>query len=123
MSTGHGCSTKRPLEIYRDFVELHYALIPYMMKHGAVAFENGESLTTYLTKEDYTYLLGPDVFVAPMIEEGTTRTLTFPEGNWVYIFDPTKVYAGGTTETLTIPMNEYPAFTRQNSEIGDRLAP
>lgn len=110
-------------EIYRDFVKLHYELIPYMMKHGATAFEEGRSLTTYLNKADYTYLLGPDVFVAPMLEEGTTRTLTFPEGRWVYIFDPTQTHEGGSTKTLDIPMSEFPAFTRESSPIGDTLYP
>jgi alpha-glucosidase (family GH31 glycosyl hydrolase) len=108
-------------DIYREFVELHYDLIPYLMKHGAIAFEEGTSLTTYLTKEDYTYLLGPDIFVAPMIEEGTTRTLTFPEeGRWLYIFDTTKAFDAGAQATLEIPMDEFPAFVREN---GDTLLP
>jgi alpha-glucosidase (family GH31 glycosyl hydrolase) len=107
--------------IYRDFVELHYALIPYLMKHGASAFDEGTSLTTYLTKEDYTYLLGPDVFVAPMLEAGTSRTLTFPEGSWVFLFDDSKKFGGLTEATLDIPMNEFPAFVREGSEIADTL--
>jgi len=99
--------------IYRDFVEIHYELIPYLMKHGATAFDAGTSLTTYLTKDDYTYLLGPDIFVAPMLEAGSSRTLTFPEGRWVYWFDSTKVFEGGTETTLEVPMNEFPAFFRE----------
>jgi len=91
------------------------------MKHGAVAFENGASLTSYVTQADYTYLLGPDIFVAPMIEEGTSRTLTFPEGRWVYLFDPSKTFDGETEATLDIPMSEFPAFVREDSEIGDTL--
>jgi alpha-glucosidase (family GH31 glycosyl hydrolase) len=108
-------------DIYRDFVELHYALLPYLTKHGATAFEAGESLTTYITKEDYTYLLGPDVFVAPMLEEGTSRTLTFPEGRWVYLFDASKSFDGETTETLSISLAEFPAFVREGSEIAETL--
>lgn len=110
--------------IYRRFVELHYALIPYMMKHGANAFDDGESLTTYLRKEDYSYLLGPDVFVAPMLEEGTTRTVTFPEGEWIYLFDATKEFEGGMEATVEVPLDEFPAFVRKESDVArDMLAP
>lgn len=108
-------------EIYRAFVEIHYQLLPYLMKHGGVAWENGTSLTTYLTHADYTYLLGPDVFVAPMLEEGTSRTLTFPEGRWVYLFDSSKNFDGATETTLEIPMSEFPAFVREGSDIAETL--
>jgi alpha-glucosidase (family GH31 glycosyl hydrolase) len=108
-------------DIYRAFVEIHYQLLPYLMKHGAVAFENGASLTSYVTHADYTYLLGPDIFVAPMIEEGTSRTLTFPEGRWVYLFDPSKTFDGLTEASLEIPISEFPAFVRENSEIAVTL--
>jgi alpha-glucosidase (family GH31 glycosyl hydrolase) len=108
-------------DIYREFVGLHYVLLPYLMKHGAVAFENGTSLTTYLTRADYTYLLGPDVFVAPMLEEGTSRTLSFPEGSWVYLFDASKTFTGPTEATLEIPMAEFPVFVREGCEIAETL--
>ena len=107
--------------IYREFVQIHYALIPYLMKHGARAFEEGTSLTSYITKEDYTYLLGPDVFVAPMLEAGTSRTLTFPDGRWVYLFDASKEFDGGMTVTVDIPMSEFPAFVRDGSPIAETL--
>lgn len=29
------------------------------------------------------------MFIAPMLEAGTQRTLTFPEGRWVYWFGST----------------------------------
>ncbi len=108
-------------DIYRTFVEIHYRLIPYLMKHGAVAFEKEASLTTYLSQADYSYLLGPDIFVAPMLEEGTSRVVTFPEGRWVYLFDASQVYEGPTQATLDIPLSEFPAFVREGSEIAETL--
>lgn len=107
--------------IYREFVNIHYQLLPYLMKHGAVAFEDGASLTTYLSHDDYTYLLGPDVLVAPMLEAGTSRTIEFPEGRWVYLFDPNKTYPGQSAATLEVPMAEFPAFVREGSEIAEAL--
>lgn len=92
-----------------------------VMENGGIAWENGTSLTTYLTHADYTYLLGPDVFVAPMLDEGTWRTLTFPEGRWVYLFDARKTFDGETEVTLEIPISEFPAFVREGSDIAATL--
>ena len=66
----------------------------------------------------YHYLLGPDILVAPMLEEGTSRTVDFPPGAaWVYLFDRSRVYPGGTSDALIVPLSEFPAFLRQGSAI------
>jgi alpha-glucosidase (family GH31 glycosyl hydrolase) len=110
-------------DIYRTFVKLHHALIPYLMDEGAKAFKAKKSLMTFLDKTDYRYMLGPDVFVAPMIKSGTARTVTFPAGNdWIYLFDKTKVHAGGSTASLTVPLDEYPVFLRKGSALATTLA-
>jgi alpha-glucosidase (family GH31 glycosyl hydrolase) len=106
------------LAIYKDFVALHMDLLPYLMKQGAIAFEEGVSLMRFVTKTDYTYLLGPDLFVAPMLSSGTSRTLTLPSGDdWVYLFDASQSYSGGSTQTLEIPLAEFPVFLRAGSEL------
>jgi alpha-glucosidase (family GH31 glycosyl hydrolase) len=56
-----------------------------------------------------------------MLQEGTSRTLTFPEGRWIYLFDPSQIHEGSTEATLDIPMTEFPAFVRENSEIAQTL--
>lgn len=110
------------LEIYRSFVNLHDALLPYLMAQGAAAFAAGRSLMTFFDAAEYHYLLGPDVLVAPMLEEGTARTVQFPPGGyWLYLFDRTRAYAGGTSETITVPLSEFPVFLRAGSEIETTL--
>ena len=109
-------------DIYRDFVNLHYALIPYLMREGARAFDAGISLMTFIDNVQFHYLLGPDILVAPMLEEGTSRAVRFPDGGrWIYLFDRASVFAGGTTETVTIPYNEFPVFLREGSAIASEL--
>jgi len=109
-------------DIYRTFTKLHYALVPYLMKHGAAAFSQKRSLMTFIDKVDYSYLLGPDIFVAPMIASGTSRKVAFPAGNdWIYLFDKTKTYVGGSTQTLTIPLDQFPVFLRKGSSIATTL--
>jgi alpha-glucosidase (family GH31 glycosyl hydrolase) len=110
------------VDIYRTFVNLHYAIIPYLMEEGARAFVAKKSLMTFIDNEEYHYLLGPDILVAPMLEEGTSRTVQFPaDSDWVYLFDESKTYTGGSTETLIIPLDEFPVFLREGSEIAETL--
>lgn len=63
---------------------------------------------------DDAFLLGPDVLVAPVLEEGaTTRTVYFPAhaGGWIDFHDGT-VYAGGQVHTVPGPMGRLPLFVR-----------
>jgi alpha-glucosidase (family GH31 glycosyl hydrolase) len=109
-------------DIYRDFVSLHYALLPYLMAEGGLAFSEGRSLMDFQDDETYAYLLGRDVFVAPILEEGGAVTVTFPEGDWAYLFDTSRAWSTGDSETLTLPLDEFPVFVRQGSEIASTLA-
>lgn len=105
------------VEIYRSFVDLHYALLPYLTAEGAVAFEAGTSLMQFTDKETYQYRLGPDVFVAPVLEEGGAVTVTLPDGDWVYLFDETVVHHGSDVIDLVVPLDEAAVFVRQGSSV------
>ena len=77
---------------------------------------------TFVDDVEYHYLLGPDILVAPMLEEGTSRTVQFPAGSdWVYLFDKSETYTGGSNETLTILLDEFPVFLREGSGIAEAL--
>ena len=109
-------------DIYRTFVKLHHALLPYLMQEGAKAFAAKKSLMTFVDNVDYAYSLGPDIFVVPMIAAGTSRVVKLPAGSdWVYLFDKQKVYKGGSSATLTVPLAQYPVFLRQGSAIAGTL--
>ncbi|MFH1466396.1 MAG: TIM-barrel domain-containing protein [Pseudomonadota bacterium] len=110
--------------IYRSFVDLHHALLPWMNARGAEAFAEGRSLFAFQDDETYEYILGEDLFVAPMIEPGTSRDVTFPEGeDWIWLFGEHPVYAGGTAETLEIPLDTFPGFVREGSGLRATLLP
>jgi alpha-glucosidase (family GH31 glycosyl hydrolase) len=109
--------------IYRDFTKLHYALLPYLMAQGDTAFADGESLFSFLSKERFTYLLGSDLLVAPVLEAGGEFVVDFPDGDeWIDLFDSSKVYGGGFTLSDSVSLNRYPVFVRANSDIADDLA-
>jgi rRNA maturation RNase YbeY len=53
----------------------------------------------------YQYMLGDDIFVAPMVSEGNDRTIVFPAGEWIYMFDESKIYKQGVRK-LSFPLDE-----------------
>lgn len=115
-------TTGETTEIYRKFTKIHYALIPYLMEEGAKAYEKESSLMTFIEDNEDRYLLGPDILVAPMLEPGTSRAVKFPEdGDWVYLFDRSKIHSGGTESSLNIPLSEFPVFLRRGSSIEKEL--
>ena len=107
--------------IYRIFTKLHHALIPYLMEEGAKAFALQEGLMNFTKKATYSYLLGPDIFVAPVLDETSTVSLEFPEGNWVFAFDETQIFSEGSQGTMTVNMDQYPVFFREGSTVGDTI--
>lgn len=69
--------------------------------------------------EDYAYFLGPDVFVAPVVEKGAAeRTVKLPVGDWVRFFGGEKV-GGGQKATFPAPLGTPIAFYRQGSAFAD----
>jgi alpha-glucosidase len=108
---------EQTVDIYRTFVNLHHALIPHLNEQGGIAFANGESLTTFVDKADYSYFLGPDIFVAPMLDDSVTRTLNVPEGDWAYLFDQGVALNGGDSTTLDVPIDAFPVLVRAKSPL------
>lgn len=107
--------------IYRDFTKLHTALVPYLMEEGGLAFSESRGLMDFTNKNSFSYLLGRDLFVAPVIDETGTVVTQFPEGQWVHAFDPSQTFSDEETATVTVPMAEYPLFYREGSAVGETV--
>lgn len=54
------------------------------------------------------YMLGDKYLVAPIMSSGNTRTVKLPKGKWKD--DLGKVYKGGKTYTLDVPLSRLPWF-------------
>ena len=68
-----------------------------------------------LLSEKSEYLLGRDVLVAPVIEEGETmRKVLLPKDEWVHLFSEV-CYGAGVHEVFA-PIGEPPVFIRKNSQ-------
>ena len=100
--------------IYKKFALLHHALIPYIYSQAAYSYERRLPTMRPVTGY-YQYTLGDDILVAPIVNEGSERTIIFPAGEWIYMFDESQIYSG--VKKLTFPLDEFPVFIRKGAII------
>lgn len=135
MRTHEGNRPDSNIQLYSDdaiiaaaarLSKLHSALAPYM---AACVKENSESGMPVMRplffrepdcdkaygRELYSYLLGDDVLVAPVVEpDAHQRSLWLPEGKWIHLWSG-KEYAGGEV-TVAAALGEPPVFYEADSE-------
>lgn len=107
----HGAPPKEPWEYnesfnnaFRDATNLRYRLMPYIYAQSKQCAEKGLPMLRALFVEfpndpgawliDNQYLLGSDILVAPMMENGTERDVYLPEGKWID-YQTKEVYNAG----------------------------
>ncbi|MFA5786167.1 MAG: TIM-barrel domain-containing protein [Actinomycetota bacterium] len=143
--------------VWRKFSKLRTQLFPYIwqaaqeyqstgmpiMRHLALAYPNDPKV--YTSESEYEFLFGPDLLVAPVVEDGAReRTLYLPQGKWINFWEAVtfdgatgsfdvkpgavdansaragstqtaKVYEGGRLITVAAPLDEIPLFVRQDA--------
>lgn len=109
---------------------VHAALKPYLigcMEEAAEGipvmrpdfYESGDYSSH---REDYAYLLGKDVIVAPVLQKGASeRKVTLPAGEWIKFFDGTE-HKGGVAERHAAPLGKPVAFYRKESGFASLFA-
>ncbi len=81
------------IAIYRRYARIHYTLIPYLVEQAEEISRTGVPLMRHLYLEfpddtavyniDDEYLLGPDLLVAPVLNDVIERNVYLPEGEWI----------------------------------------
>ena len=113
------------LSIFRDLAAVRKRLLPYLAKEGEIAIETGRPLMAGLFFDyaadptiwaaPYQYMLGRYLLVAPVIEEGATRTRIYlPEGDWVDFWDRKK-WTGKQWIEMATPIDRIPVFVRADA--------
>lgn len=118
------------VDIYRTFATIHTELAPYLLSTGTARYAKNESTMTPMasktigTPSTFDYLLGSDIFVAPMTTNALARDITFPaSGTWTYWFDASKTFqAGQTVQQFPVPLNQFAVFKRAGSIIPLRVS-
>ena len=116
-------------DLIRDAIELRYRLMPYLYTALYLGSQRREPIiapTFYADESDESlfvenddFLLGRDLLVASVVEEGaTTRTVRLPgvPGGW-FEFDTGVHHDGGQTVTVDAPLERLPLFVRAGAGI------
>ena len=116
------------LDIYRKYVGLRYALLPYIydlfvehQNNGAPImrplmynFENDKN-TWELNDQ---FMLGSKIMVAPIVEQGKRKRMVYlPAGKWVNYWKRSEVYEGNQYIIVDAPLDTCPIFVLENSII------
>ncbi len=123
------------LEIIRRYLELRYRLLPYLYTLAWEASRTGAPLARplfwsepedpALWQVEDAFLLGGDLVVAPVVEEGARRrTLQLPRGGWYGLSDDT-YFDGSRQVDLDAPLEHIPVLVRAGTVLpmqeGERL--
>ncbi len=102
---------------------IHAALKPYI-KHCEALAKAGlpamrpdfyDAMDYGQSHDMYSYFLGEDLFVCPVIERrAKTRKVFLPKGEWIGFWSG-KAYAGEAAYTVPAPLGQTPVFYRKNS--------
>jgi alpha-glucosidase (family GH31 glycosyl hydrolase) len=112
------------LDIYKKLVLLRGQLVPYLVQSSKKAYNKQESLMQFQNSSTYGYFLGDDIFVAPVMNKTGNVRIQFPAGEqWVYLYDKSQTFDGGTSVEQVWPLDEFPVFIRQGSSLVDQLEP
>ena len=69
----------------------------------------------------YQYMLGYDMVVAPVVEEGAvTRRLYLPSGQWLHLWSAQE-YTGEQEVEVPSPLGQPPVFLRTGSRVADLM--
>ena len=133
----HGLTPREPwhfgprvLDIFREFVELRYSLLPYLVRCAEEARDMGLPVLRPLLLEfpddpgcrpvDLQYLLGADILVCPVFSESAdpvTVDVYLPRGaDWIDWWSDEEM-TGGQWLKVTVPLERLPLYRRAGSHI------
>ncbi len=114
------------LAVYRKFSLLHMSLFPYRYAAAQEAAKTGMPIMRALVlnyQDDEQaraakdeYLFGPDMLVAPVVNEGTQRPVYLPAGAWIDYWTGAQI-AGGKTIVVDAPVDTIPLYVRQGTVL------
>ena len=107
------------MAIIRKYSELHVQMGPYIKEQTLKAAQTGEPIVRHMDYEfpgeDFEavtdqYMLGDRYLVAPVYTSGEERSVRLPRGRWRD--EQGKIYKGGKTYTIAVPLDRLPYFER-----------
>jgi alpha-D-xyloside xylohydrolase len=114
------------LDIYKRYALLHMSLFPYRYAAAQEAARTGMPMLRALAllwqddprarqvKDEY--LFGPDLLVAPVIDENVSRVVYLPEGEWLNLFTGEQL-TGPRTLVAQAPPDVVPVYARRGTVL------
>jgi alpha-D-xyloside xylohydrolase len=112
------------LAVYRKFSTLHMSLFPYRYAAAQQSAKTGIPIVRALVLEyqddpqaraaRYEYIFGPDLLVAPIVDEGTQRAVYLPVGEWIDYWTGSQI-TGGRTIIADAPIDSLPLYAKQGA--------
>ncbi|WP_192929829.1 glycoside hydrolase family 31 protein [Alkaliphilus serpentinus] len=117
----------RVISVYRKFAILRMNLLPYIYSEANDCVNNCQPLMRAMFYDfpdedecinlDMQYMLGKNILVSPVSEEGqTVKRVYFPKGKWHGFFDNRVYDKSGYFEVFS-PLDTIPVFVKANSII------
>ncbi len=114
------------LAVYRRFSGLHMAIFPYRYAAAQEAARTGMPMMRALALQHlddekarqarYEYLFGPNLLVAPIVDEGTQRTVYLPAGEWIEYWTG-QPFPGERTVLAEAAIDSIPVYVRRGTVI------
>jgi alpha-D-xyloside xylohydrolase len=132
----HGLRPREPwafgddaLKIARDWIRLRYSLLPYLWQVAGDVATSGLPMMRPLMLEfpddpiapyiDDQFLLGADLLVAPILDDGmrtVSRRIYLPAGRWFDLATDAEFHGPGFI-TLDVPIDSMPLFVRDGARL------
>lgn len=115
------------MEVCRKFIRLRYQLLPYLYDLFHECEQTGlpilRPLVLHYQEDPETanlngeFLVGENLLVAPVLEQGATRKMVYlPQGTW-YDFVTCEKFEGGRYYLVDAPLDCCPMFVKEGSMI------
>jgi len=124
--TAYGDSqfTAETLALFNRYGSLHIRLFPYFYTYSRQAHETGRPVIRPFglaypqdgRHPDFTFLSGPDLLVAPVVDESTEREVPLPAGTWIDWWTGEAV-EGPADTTVTAPLDTLPLYLRAGAIV------
>jgi alpha-D-xyloside xylohydrolase len=129
----HGTSPREPYEypaiadIVRQWWNLRYALIPYLVEQGrqsinsgfpmlqALIFHHGDDPACWYIDDQYYF--GNDFLVAPIMNDKGMRDVYLPEGKWVDFWTGDALEGNRWIKDVKLSLEHMPVYVRFGAQV------
>ncbi|MEM7107899.1 MAG: TIM-barrel domain-containing protein [Bacteroidota bacterium] len=95
-------------------------LFPYLYTYAHLSRWEAKNMLRLMEGHHYQYLLGEELLVAPVVEQGaSTKSVFLPKGTWV-LANTMGYHEGGRTVEVRAPLEQIPVFVRAGAIIPKR---